>query len=106
MSGAWWKATKWPSCSASSARPGNSATIKYLNGKKIPDAFIVTGASKFTDFREYPYTTTGLPSYDTEGKVFAKYIDQTLPKAKIAILYQNDDLRQRLRQCVQGVFQR
>ncbi len=72
--------------------PGNSATIKYLNGKKIPDAFIVTGASKFTDFREYPYTTTGLPSYDTEGKVFAKYIDQTLPKAKIAILYQNDDL--------------
>lgn len=72
--------------------PGNSATIKYLNGKKIPDTFIVTGASKFTDFKEYPYTTTGLPSYDTEGKVFAKYIDKTLPNAKIAILYQNDDL--------------
>jgi ABC-type branched-subunit amino acid transport system substrate-binding protein len=72
--------------------PGNSATIKYLNTKKVPDTFIVTGASKFTDFREYPYTTTALPSYDTEGKVFAKYIDQTLPNGKIAILYQNDDL--------------
>lgn len=72
--------------------PSNSATVKYLNGKKVPDTFIVTGASKFTDFKEYPYTTTALPSYETEGKVFAKYIDKTLPNAKIAILYQNDDL--------------
>jgi branched-chain amino acid transport system substrate-binding protein len=72
--------------------PGNSATIKYLNGKKVPDLFVVSGASKFTNFAEYPYTTTGLPSYETEGKIYAKYIARTAPNAKIAILFQNDDL--------------
>jgi branched-chain amino acid transport system substrate-binding protein len=72
--------------------PGNAATIKYLNAKKIPDVFIVTGANKFANFQEYPYTTTGLPSYDTEARVYAKFVGKTLPDAKIAILYQNDDL--------------
>ena len=72
--------------------PSNSATIKYLTGKKIPDAFITTGATKFTDSKEYPLTTTSLPSYDTEGKVYAKYFKAQLPNAKIGVLYQNDDL--------------
>ena len=71
---------------------GISATIKYFNAKKVPGAFIISGASKFTNVKEYPYTTTALPSYLTEGLIFAKYIDQTLPEAKIALLYQNDDL--------------
>ena len=72
--------------------PSNSAIVKYLNGKKIPHLFIVTGATKFTNTAEYPYTTTGLPSYDTEGKIYASYINKTLPGAKIGILYQNDDM--------------
>ncbi len=71
--------------------PSNSATNKYLTGKKIPSAFITTGATKFTDSKEYPLTTTSLPSYDTEGKVYAKYFRAELPNAKVGILYQNDD---------------
>ena len=72
--------------------PSNSATIKYLTGKKIPSAFITTGATKFTDGKEYPLTTTALPSYDTEGKIYAKYFRAQVPNAKVGILYQNDDL--------------
>lgn len=72
--------------------PGISATIKYVNAKKVPHLFVVSGVTKFTDFAEFPMTTTGLPSYDTEGRIYAKYVAQTRPDAKIAILYQNDDL--------------
>lgn len=72
--------------------PGISATIKYVNAKKVPHLFVVSGVARFTNFAEYPMTTTGLPSYDTEGRIYAKYITQTKPGAKIAILYQNDDL--------------
>lgn len=72
--------------------PGIAATIKYVNLKKVPHLFVVSGVNKFTNFNEYPMTTTGLPSYDTEGRIYAKYITKQLPNAKIAILYQNDDL--------------
>jgi len=72
--------------------PGLGATVKYVNAKKVPHLFIVSGATKFTNFTDYPMTTTGLPSYGTEGRIYAKYIAQTAPDAKIAILYQNDDL--------------
>src|SRR4051795_199877 len=72
--------------------PGISATIKYVNAKKVPHLFVVSGVTKFTNFAEFPMTTTGLPSYDTEGRIYAKYVTQTRPDAKIAILYQNDDL--------------
>jgi branched-chain amino acid transport system substrate-binding protein len=72
--------------------PTNSATAKYLNAKKIPNLFIITGSSKFANFKEYPYTTTGVPNYENEGRIYAKYVSETLPTAKIAILYQNDDL--------------
>src|SRR6201994_3031759 len=71
---------------------GNSAVAKYLAGKKVPTIAIVTGASKFASVRDYPLTTTGLVSYDTEGKIYAKYLTRNLPGAKYAILYQNDDL--------------
>jgi len=72
--------------------PGIGATIKYVNAKKVPHLFVVSGVTKFTNFAEFPMTTTGLPSYDTEGRIYAKYIAQARPDAKIAILYQNDDL--------------
>src|SRR3954452_11448783 len=72
--------------------PGIAATIKYVNAKKVPHLFVVSGVSKFTNFAEFPMTTTGLPSYETEGRIYAKYIKQTRPESKIGILYQNDDL--------------
>jgi len=72
--------------------PGISATAKYLRAKGVPSIAIVSGSSKFTDVANYPLTTTGLVSYDTEGKIYAKYLTKALPNAKYAILYQNDDL--------------
>jgi branched-chain amino acid transport system substrate-binding protein len=71
---------------------GNSAVAKYLAAKRVPTIAIVTGASKFTSVKDYPLTTTGLVSYDTEGKIYAKYLMRALPTAKYAILFQNDDL--------------
>jgi branched-chain amino acid transport system substrate-binding protein len=72
--------------------PGLSATAKYLRSKGVPGIAIMSGSSKFTDVANYPLTTTGLVSYDTEGKIYAKYLTRSLPNAKYAILYQNDDL--------------
>lgn len=72
--------------------PGVSATAKYLTTRGVPNVAIVTGSSKFTNIQEFPLTTTGLVSYETEGKIYAKYFKQNLPNAKYAILYQNDDL--------------
>lgn len=71
---------------------GNSAVAKYLAAKGVPTIAIFSGASKFTRVKDYPLTTTGLVSYDTEGKIYAKYLMRALPRAKYAILYQNDDL--------------
>ncbi|OCK54455.1 ABC transporter substrate-binding protein [Bradyrhizobium sp. LMTR 3] len=72
--------------------PGISATAKYLRSKGVPSIAIISGSSKFTDVANYPLTTTGLVSYDTEGKIYAKYLTKALPNAKYAVLYQNDDL--------------
>lgn len=72
--------------------PGLSATSKYYGSKKIPSLAIISGSAKFTNVADFPTTTTGLVSYDTEGKIYAKYLTRTLPNAKYAILYQNDDL--------------
>lgn len=72
--------------------PAISATAKYLKAKGVPSIAIVSGSSKFTDVAAYPLFTTGLVSYDTEGKIYAKYLTKALPNAKYAILYQNDDL--------------
>src|SRR5213083_2181715 len=72
--------------------PGISAAAKYLRSKGVPSIAIMSGSSKFTDVANYPLTTTGLVSYDTEGKIYAKYLTKALPNGKYAILYQNDDL--------------
>jgi branched-chain amino acid transport system substrate-binding protein len=72
--------------------PGNSATVGYLKTNGIPDGFIMTGADKFANHEAYPNTTTGLPNFDTEARVYAKFALETRPASKIAILYQNDDL--------------
>ena len=72
--------------------PGLSATAKYLRSNGVPSIAIISGSSKFTDVANYSLTTTGLVSYDTEGKIYAKYLTRALPNAKYAILFQNDDL--------------
>jgi len=72
--------------------PGNTATSKYLTSKGVPAIAIVSGSNKFTNVADYPLTTTSLVSFDTEGKIYAKFLTRTLPNAKYAILYQNDDL--------------
>lgn len=72
--------------------PGNTASAKFLNVKKVPTVGIVSGSSKFTNVKDYPNTTTALVSFETEGTIYAKYLNATLPNGKYAILYQNDDL--------------
>lgn len=76
---------------ASLGAPTSSATLKYLNGRKIPHLFIASGATKFGDYKAYPWSMGFQPSYQTEGRAFAANILATKPDAKIAVLYQNDD---------------
>src|SRR5262249_17967236 len=72
--------------------PTNAAVQKYLNAKKIPQLFITAGATRFTDWQQFPWTLGYLPTYSAEGAIYAKYILQNIKDPKIAILYQNDDL--------------
>src|SRR4029077_1629058 len=72
--------------------PGNTASAKYLALKGVPTIALVSGSNKFTNVANFPLTTTGVVSFDTEGKIYAKYLTKVLPNAKYAILYQNDDL--------------
>ena len=70
----------------------NAAVQKYLNGKKVPQLFASTGASKFTDPKNFPWTMGYNPNYFVEGRIYGTYILKEHPDAKIGILYQNDDL--------------
>lgn len=71
--------------------PTSMATRKYLNAKKVPQIFVASGATQFGDPQHYPWTIGWQVSYQIEGRVYARYILQQKPNAKIAILYQNDD---------------
>jgi branched-chain amino acid transport system substrate-binding protein len=64
---------------------------RYLNAKKVPQLFVLSGATKWADPKNFPWTMPGMVAYESEGVVYAKYILQTKPDAKIAILSQNDD---------------
>ncbi|MBR1221772.1 ABC transporter substrate-binding protein [Bradyrhizobium sp. U87765 SZCCT0131] len=70
----------------------NAAVQKYLNGKKVPQLFTATGAARFTDPKNFPWTIGYNPNYQTEGRIYARYILANYPNAKIGVLYQNDDL--------------
>jgi ABC-type branched-subunit amino acid transport system substrate-binding protein len=72
--------------------PSNAAVQKYLNGKKVPQLFAATGASRFTDPKNFPWTMGFNPNYFVEGRIYGQYIIKNNPNAKIGILYQNDDL--------------
>jgi len=85
--------------------PSTAATAKYLAAHKVPSIAILSGANAFAQFRDYPYITTALPSFDTEGRIYAKYLKKALsPSAKIALLYQNDDLGKGYLNAFKAVF--
>ena len=71
--------------------PPNSAIQKYMNAKKVPQLFVATGATKWNDPKDFPWTMGWQPSYQSEARIYAKYILKEKPNAKIAVLYQNDD---------------
>ena len=71
--------------------PSNSAIHKYTNAKKVPQLFVATGATKWGDPEHFPWTMGWQPTYQTEARIYAKYLLQNKPGARIAVLYQNDD---------------
>ena len=71
--------------------PTNSAIHKYMNQQKAPHLFVATGATKWNDPKNFPWTMGWQPNYQTEGRIYAQYILKNIPDAKIGILYQNDD---------------
>ena len=71
--------------------PPNSAIHKYMNSKKVPQLFVATGATKWNDPKDFPWTMGWQPNYQSETQIYAKYILKEKPGTKIAVLYQNDD---------------
>jgi branched-chain amino acid transport system substrate-binding protein len=71
--------------------PPNTAIQKYLNTKKVPQLFVATGATKWNDPKNFPWTMGWQPNYQSETQIYAKYVLKNKPDAKIGILYQNDD---------------
>ena len=71
--------------------PSNTAIHRYMNQKKVPQLFVATGATKWGDPQNFPWTMGWQPNYQSEGRIYAQYILQNHPNAKVGILYQNDD---------------
>ena len=71
--------------------PTNTAIHKYLNAKKVPHLLASSGGTKWNDPKNFPWTMAWLPTYHAEGRIFAEHILKTVPNAKVAVLYQNDD---------------
>jgi branched-chain amino acid transport system substrate-binding protein len=71
--------------------PGNTAIHKYMNAKKVPQIFVSTGAAKWNDPTNFPWTMGWQPSYQVEARIYAAYILKNHPGKTIGVLYQNDD---------------
>jgi ABC-type branched-subunit amino acid transport system substrate-binding protein len=71
--------------------PSNTAIQRYMNAKKVPQLFVQTGATKWNDPHNFPWTIGWQPNYQNEARIYAKYILRERPNARIAVLYQNDD---------------
>src|SRR5690348_2962966 len=71
--------------------PSNSAIHKYMNAKKVPQLFVATGATKWNDPKNFPWTMGWQPNYQTEARIYGAYILKNLPGKTIGVLYQNDD---------------
>jgi ABC-type branched-subunit amino acid transport system substrate-binding protein len=77
--------------SGSVGTPTNSAVWHYLNEKKVPQLFVSTGATKWDDPKDHPWTMGFFVSYQAEGRIYAAYLLKNKPDGKIGVLYQNDD---------------
>jgi branched-chain amino acid transport system substrate-binding protein len=71
--------------------PSNTAIEKYMNSKKVPQLFVATGATKWNEPKEFPWTMGWQPSYQSEARIYGKYLLKEKPNAKIGVFYQNDD---------------
>ena len=71
--------------------PTNSAVLRYLNQRKVPNLFPSTGADKWSNYQEFPWTIGFPPSYRIEAQLYAKHILASRPGGRIAVLHQNDD---------------
>jgi branched-chain amino acid transport system substrate-binding protein len=71
--------------------PTNTAIERYMNAKKVPQLFVATGATKWNDPKHFPWTMGWQPSYQSEGRIYARYLISNHPRGKIGILYQDDD---------------
>jgi branched-chain amino acid transport system substrate-binding protein len=71
--------------------PSNTAIQKYMNSKKVPQLFVATGATKWGDPKNFPWTMGWQPNYQSEGRIYAEYLLKNHPNGKIGILFQNDD---------------
>jgi ABC-type branched-subunit amino acid transport system substrate-binding protein len=71
--------------------PSNAAIMKYMNAKQVPQLFVASGGTKFGDPRNFPWTMGFQPNYQSEGRIYAKYILEHFPDSKIAVFWQNDD---------------
>jgi ABC-type branched-subunit amino acid transport system substrate-binding protein len=71
--------------------PTNTAVHQYMNAKKVPHLFVATGATKWGQPDEFPWTMGWQPNYQSEARIYARYILDHQPEAKIGVLYQNDD---------------
>ena len=71
--------------------PPNTAVQGYLNENKVPQLFVATGADKWNDPKNHPWTMGWQPSYRIEARIYGRYILKNFPNAKIAVVYQNDD---------------
>src|ERR1700761_8425602 len=78
-------------CFQNLGTPCNSAIATYMNQNKIPQLFVGSGASKWSDYKKYPWTMGWQPNYRTEAQIYAKYILANVKNPKLGILYQNDD---------------
>jgi branched-chain amino acid transport system substrate-binding protein len=71
--------------------PPNTAIHKYMNMRKVPQLHVATGATKWNDPKDFPWTMGWQPNYQDEAKIYAQHLMKQKPNAKIGILYQNDD---------------
>ena len=82
--------------------PSNTAIQKYMNAKKVPQLFVATGATKWNDPKTFPWTMGWLPSYQSEARIYAKYILKKKPDAKIARALSERRFRQGLSEGAEG----
>ena len=84
--------------------PTNSAIVRYVNARKVPHLFLSTGADKWGNYEDTPWTIGWQPSYRTEAQIYAKYLAEQKPDARLALLYQNDDFGKDYVHGVRDVF--